>query len=59
MRFLFSLHKQILNKEVKVVTIVLNQTNKNITYSLCVGAKTTEIYILPHAIQTVVLIMKL
>ena len=43
-----------LNQDGKVVTIVMNQTNKKITYNLCVGTKSTEISILPHAIQTVV-----
>lgn len=43
-----------LNKNGKVVTIVMNQSNKKIKYNLCVSTKTTEISILPHAIQTLV-----
>ena len=41
-----------LNQDGKVVTIVMNQTNKKITYNLCVGKQATEVSILPHAIQT-------
>ena len=41
-----------LNQDGKIVTIVLNQTNKKITYNLCVGKQATEVSILPHAIQT-------
>jgi glucosylceramidase len=43
-----------LNQDGKVVTVVMNQTNKKVTYNLCVGTNTTEISILPHAIQTLV-----
>jgi len=43
-----------LNNDGKVVTIVMNQTNKKITYNLCVDAAATEIIILPHAIQTLI-----
>jgi UDP-glucose 4-epimerase len=43
-----------LNKDGKVVTIVMNQSNKKLNYNLCVGTKSTVISILPHAIQTVV-----
>jgi len=32
----------------------MNQSNKKIIYNLCVGSKTAEISILPHAIQTIV-----
>lgn len=43
-----------LNQDGKVITIVMNQSNKKVTYNLCVGTNTTEISILPHAIQTLV-----
>jgi glucosylceramidase len=43
-----------LNKNGKVATIVMNQSDDKITYNLCVGTNATEISILPHAIQTVV-----
>jgi glucosylceramidase len=43
-----------LNNDGKVVTIVLNQSNKKITYNLCVGTSSTEVSILPLAIQTLV-----
>ncbi len=41
-----------LNKDGKVVTIVMNQSNQKINYYLCVGTKATSVSILPHAIQT-------
>jgi glucosylceramidase len=43
-----------LNEDRKVITIVMNQSNKKVTYNLCVGTNATEISILPHAIQTLV-----
>ncbi|MEZ7507055.1 glycoside hydrolase family 30 beta sandwich domain-containing protein [Flavobacterium sp. Arc2] len=43
-----------LNQDGKVVTIVMNKTDKNLTYNLCIGTKATEVTILPHAIQTLV-----
>ena len=43
-----------LNKDGKVVTVVMNQSDKKITYNLCVGTNATEVSILPHAIQTLV-----
>ncbi len=42
------------NKDGKIVTIVLNNSNKKITYNLCIGKSATEITILPNAIQTLV-----
>jgi glucosylceramidase len=42
------------NNDGKVITIVMNQSNKKITYNLCVGTSSTEVSILPHAIQTLV-----
>lgn len=43
-----------LNTDGKVVTVVMNQSNKKITYNLCIGASATEVTILPNAIQTLV-----
>ena len=43
-----------LNKDGKVITVVMNQTNKKIVYNLCIGTSATEVSILPHAIQTLV-----
>jgi len=43
-----------LNKDGKVVTVVMNQSNKEIKYNLCIGSKASEVSILPHAIQTLV-----
>jgi len=43
-----------LNQDGKVITVVMNQSNKKVTYNLCIGTNATEISILPHAIQTLV-----
>ena len=43
-----------LNPNGKIITIVMNQTDKKVTYNLCIGTKATEISILPHAIQTLI-----
>jgi glucosylceramidase len=43
-----------LNQDGQVITVVMNQSNKKVTYNLCVGTSTTEISILPHAIQTLI-----
>jgi glucosylceramidase len=43
-----------LNKDGKVITIVLNNSNKKVTYNLCIGKTATEVTILPNAIQTLV-----
>lgn len=43
-----------LNEDGKVITIVMNQSNKKVTYNLCIGTNATEVTILPHAIQTLV-----
>ncbi|MGV3696686.1 glycoside hydrolase family 30 protein [Flavobacterium sp.] len=43
-----------LNTDGKVVTVVLNQSNKKVTYNLCIGTAATEVTILPNAIQTLV-----
>lgn len=41
-----------LNNDGTIVTVVLNLTNKKVTYNFCVNNKTTEVTILPYAIQT-------
>lgn len=43
-----------LNQDGKVITVVMNQSNKKVTYNLCIGTNATEVIILPHAIQTLV-----
>jgi glucosylceramidase len=43
-----------MNTNGKVVTVVMNQSNKKITYNLCIGTAATEVTILPNAIQTLV-----
>jgi len=43
-----------LNNDGKVVTIVMNESNKKITYNLSIGTSAAEVTILPHAIQTLV-----
>lgn len=41
-----------LNPNGKIVTVVMNQTDKKVTYNLCLGPKAAAVSILPHAIQT-------
>ena len=43
-----------INKDGKVITIVMNQSDKKLNYYLCIGAEATQVTILPHAIQTLV-----
>ncbi len=43
-----------INQDGKVVTVVMNQSSKKVTYNLCIGTSATEVSILPHAIQTLV-----
>lgn len=43
-----------LNPNGKVVTIVMNQSNKKINYFLSIGTSASEVSILPHSIQTLV-----
>jgi glucosylceramidase len=43
-----------LNQDGKVITVVMNQSNKKVTYNLCIGTNASEVTILPHAIQTLV-----
>src|SRR6187431_2951131 len=42
------------NKNGGIVTVVMNKTNEEITYNLCVQDQVTQIKILPHSIQTLV-----
>ncbi|WP_396137671.1 glycoside hydrolase family 30 beta sandwich domain-containing protein [Flavobacterium sp.] len=42
------------NPDGKVVTVVMNQSDKEIKYLLCVGINATDVTILPRAIQTLV-----
>lgn len=44
-----------INKNGKIAVIVMNQSDKNITYNLCIGKNAAVINILPHAIQTLIL----
>jgi len=41
-----------INEDGKLVTIVMNESNKSVTYNLIVDASEAKITILPHAIQT-------
>jgi glucosylceramidase len=43
-----------LNKDGKVVTVVMNQSDAEVQYNLCVGTQATQITILPNSIQTLV-----
>jgi len=43
-----------LNKDGKVVTVVMNQSEAAVIYNLCVGTQAAQITILPNAIQTLV-----
>lgn len=43
-----------LNEDGQMATIVMNQTNKPVTYKLYVDSRAIETMILPHAIQTLV-----
>ncbi len=43
-----------LNKDGKMVTIVMNQNDTEVIYTLCVGTQISEITIFPHAIQTLI-----
>lgn len=43
-----------LNASGKMVTIVMNQSDKKVDYFLCVGTQSVQTSILPHAIQTLV-----
>jgi glucosylceramidase len=43
-----------LNKDGKMVTVVMNQSEAAVIYNLCVGAQAAQISILPNSIQTLV-----
>jgi glucosylceramidase len=43
-----------LNPDGKVVTVVMNQSDKEVKYNLSIGTQAAEAAILPHAIQTLV-----
>ena len=43
-----------INPNGKVVTIVMNQSGQKLVYNLCIGTSTSEVTILPHAIQTLI-----
>lgn len=43
-----------LNKDGKMVTVVMNQSDASVVYNLCVGTQATQITILPNSIQTLV-----
>ncbi len=43
-----------LNTSGKMVTVVMNQSDKKVDYFLCVGTQSVQASILPHAIQTLV-----
>jgi glucosylceramidase len=43
-----------LNKDGKVIIIVMNQSNQKHIYYVCIGTNAAEVSILPHAIQTLV-----
>ncbi|MGD0753800.1 MAG: glycoside hydrolase family 30 protein [Bacteroidales bacterium] len=45
-----------INDDGKIAVIVMNQSNLKITYNLCIGHNAAEVKILPHSIQTLVLI---
>ena len=44
-----------LNEDGKLVTIVMNQTNKKIAYKLWIAGKAADITALPHSIATIVI----
>jgi glucosylceramidase len=44
-----------MNPDGKMVVVVMNQSDKKVTYNLCVGTSAAVVNILPHAIQTLVL----
>jgi glucosylceramidase len=43
-----------LNKDGKMVTVVMNQSEATVIYNLCIGTQAAEITILPNAIQTLI-----
>jgi glucosylceramidase len=43
-----------LNKDGKMITVVMNQTDAAVIYNLCIGTQAAEVTILPNAIQTLI-----
>jgi len=43
-----------LNPDGKAVTVVMNQSEQQIKYFLCIGTQASEVSIMPHSIQTLV-----
>ena len=43
-----------LNKDGKMITVVMNQSDAAVIYNLCIGTQAAEVTILPKAIQTLV-----
>ncbi|OOG68722.1 glycoside hydrolase family 30 beta sandwich domain-containing protein [Flavobacterium sp. A45] len=43
-----------LNKDGKMITVVMNQSDVAVIYNLCIGNQAAEVTILPNAIQTLV-----
>jgi glucosylceramidase len=43
-----------LNKDGKMVTVVMNQNGAAVIYNLCIGTQATQITILPNSIQTLI-----
>jgi len=43
-----------INPDGKIVTVIMNQSNQKLVYNLCIGTSTSEVTILPHAIQTLI-----
>ena len=43
------------NPDGKIAVIVMNQSDKKVTYNVCVGTQGAEVSIFPHSIQTLVL----
>jgi glucosylceramidase len=44
-----------INTDGTIAIVVMNLSDKKVTYNLCIGLKATEITILPHAIQSLIL----
>jgi len=44
-----------INPDGKIAVIVMNQSDKKVTYNLCIGTNAAVVTILPHAIQTLAL----
>ena len=48
-----------INEDGKIAVIVMNQSKLKITYNLCIGHNAAEVKILPHSIQTLVIVISL